>query len=206
MNFHVPTSCAFGVAEFRRGVFPRWILILVFGLALLPGSLSAQLLPPNGFYRPTELRASVRAGGKTYKLPLGALRSALLKRGVVPIIDRRMPIQRDKWGRVLQDFGFLGIRGPTLVGGPSELNFRESRVGHSGRTVKPLVVKMKGRYKWVRVTMYLKTRLDSRIVDDRFIMHAPVRITVIGISLKGHIHMEAKRLNPPYDFRPPYRM
>lgn len=184
----------------------RLMGMFAFGLVLLPGALSAQLLPPNGFYRPTELDASVRAGGRTYQLPLGALRRALLKRGVVPIVNQRMPIQREKWGRVLQDFGFLGIRGATRVNGPSEMTFRESRVGHSARTKVPLVVKMKGRYKWLPVTMYLKTRLDSRIVEDRFVMHAPVRITVIGISLKGHIHLEAKRLNPPYDFNIPAGM
>jgi hypothetical protein len=108
-----------------------------------------------------------------------------------------MPIQREKWGRVLQDFGFLGIRGSTLVNGPSEMRFRKSPAGHSGRTNVPLVVKMKGRYMWLPVTMYLYTSLDSRIVDDRFIMYAPVRITVIGISLKGHIHLEAERVNRP---------
>lgn len=174
--------------------------------AMLPGALSAQLLPPNGFYKPTELDGTVRAAGKTYQLPLGALRRALLKRGVVPIIDRRMPIQRDKWGRVLQDFGFLGIRGDTLVNGPSELFFKKTPGGYSGQTNVPLVVKMKGRYKWLPVTMYLNTRLDSRIDGDRFIMHAPVRITVIGITLKGHIHLEAKRLEPPYDFLLPTGM
>jgi hypothetical protein len=162
-----------------------------------PGALSAQLIPPDGFYRPTHLDATVRAAGKTYQLPLGAIRRAMLKRGVVPIIDRRLPIQREKWGRVLQDFGFLGIRGKTLVSGPTEMRFRKSPAGHSARTNVPLVVKMKGRYKRLPVTMYLYTRLDSKIVEDRFIMHAPVRITVLGISLRGHIHLEATRVKPP---------
>lgn len=189
--------------RFHSRAVRRVIQAVVAASTLFAGVASAQFEAPNGFYKPTELTATVRAAGKTYQLPLGAMRSALLKRGVVPIINRRMPIQREKWGRVLQEFGFLGIRGATQVSGPSELFFKHSKGVYSGRTSTPLVVKMKGRYKFVPVTMLLSTRLDSRIVDERFIMHAPVRITVLGISLNGHIHLEAKRMQPPYDFLMP---
>ena len=176
---------------------------MVFGCLLsvmLSSSAVAQISEADGFYKPFRLSGSVRAAGKTYQLPFKALRNALLTRGIVPIQDQQLKIHRGKWGRVLQDFGFLGIKGPTSVYGPDDLVLNETRKGFAGRTRVPLEVKMKGRYKWVPVTMTLKTRLDSKVIGDRFTMDAPIQIKVIGITLNGSIQMEAKRLKPPFSF------
>lgn len=189
-----PVSTGFFRLVRRSLVFSGCLIVM------LSSSVVAQISEADGFYKPIRVSGSVRAAGKTYQLPLRALRNALLTRGIVPIQDQQLKIHRGKWGQVLQDFGFLGIKGPTSVYGPDDLVLNETRKGFAGRTRVPLEVKMKGRYKWVPVTMTLKTRLDSKVIGDRFTMDAPIQIKVIGITLTGSIQMEAKRLTQPFPF------
>jgi hypothetical protein len=198
-RFSAPAPISAGL--FRMG---RHSLMLSGCLiAMLSCPAVAQVSEADGYYKPTRVSGSVRAAGKTYQLPIRALRKALLTRGIVPIKNEQLKIQRGKWGRVLQDFGFLGIEGPTTVSGPDKLVLKKKKNGFAGKTRVPLAVNMKGRYKWAPVTVTLKTRLDSKVIGDKFIVNAPIEIKVIGIiTLNGSIQMEAKRLKLPPGFSP----
>ena len=148
----------------------------------------------DGIYKPTRVSGSVGLAGKTYNLPLGPLRDALLKKGLVWVCNNRIPIQRAKWGKVLEEMGLFGIRGKAAVAGPGEMVFRKTRKGYAGRAKEPIVVKIRGRYKRLPVKMTMRTRLESTVEGDIFTVNAPVEITVIGLSLKGRIKMTASRV------------
>ena len=166
-------------------------VVLLTGFAASPAALAGGA---DGIYKPTHVSGSVGLAGKTYNLPLGPLKDALLKKGLVWVRNNRIPIQRDKWGKVLEEMGLFGIRGKAAVSGPGEMVFRKTRKGYAGRAKDPIVVKIRGRYKRLPVTMTLRTRLESTVEGDVFRVNAPVEITVIGLSLKGRIKMNASRV------------
>lgn len=176
-------------AWLRRGVGAAFsACLLLTSVALADGV--------DGIYKPTRVEGHVRVGGKRVNLPIGALRDALLKKGLVLVRDNRMPIQRAKWGPVLDRMGLFGIRGKTRVSGPDLVVLRQTGGIHAGRAAKPLEVKLRGRYKRLPVTMAMNTRLDTTVEGTKLKMNAPLRISVIGLTLKGTIQMDATLVRP----------
>ncbi len=167
---------------------------LVLGAALCCGL--APLLPAgeaDGFYKPTKLSGYVRLGGRKFDLPLGELRVALLKNGMLVVQDNRIPVRRVKWAEMVERFRFKGIRGPASTTSPGNLHLRKQGGHFVGRTRQPLIVIQKGKVRFVTVKARLSTNLDTRIEGDTLTMKSPVSISAFGVTARGMIEMKARR-------------
>jgi hypothetical protein len=103
----------------------------------------------DGFYKPTSVEGSVRFAGRTYKLPLKALRKALLEKGVVPVVSNRIPVKHIEWEELVEDFEFREIGGKATASGPTNIVFTRKGERHVGQTRRPLIVRQKGKYRSV---------------------------------------------------------
>ena len=148
----------------------------------------------DGFYRPTSLTGHVTVLGNKVSLPLGKVREAMLRRGLVVVRSNQVPVQTSRWGRVLENLGLFGIRGTASATGPGQIILRKNRLGYAGRTSEPVTTQIRGRYKRIPVTVTMRTSLETLVADESLIIDAPVRLTVRGLSFDGRIKMEAKRL------------
>lgn len=178
---------------------------LVLGTAFAHAEIKPPA-PPNGIYKPTGLEAYVTLAGKRISLPLGSVRDALMREGWIVIYENRIPIKKPKWELVLERMNFLGIKGNASVSAPENLVFR-NREGRPesmffARSAFPMQIRMSGRYKWVPVTVTLRTNLDTTIKGDSFVMDSPLSISVSGVvTAKGRIRLTAERK----DVVPPWR-
>lgn len=160
----------------------------------------------DGIYKPTSLEAHVTLAGKRLNLPIKALRNALLRDGLILVRNQRVPIQKGKWRAVLEKFNFLGINGDAYVTAPDNLFFKRSQFGKKDRfSAKlgfPLRIKMSGKYKWIPVTVEMRTTLDSTIRDGILVIDAPLNISVLKINASGSLRLTAERksLLPPGNF------
>ncbi len=178
--------------------------IAAIGLSVVASHASTEeRAVADGIYKPTSLDAHVTLAGKRLKLPINALRDALLRDGVILVRNQRVPIQRTKWRAVLEKFNFLGIKGNAYVTAPENLFFKRSQFGKKDRfTAKlgyPLRIRMSGRYKWIPVTVEMRTTLDSTIRDGSLVIDAPLNVSVLKINASGSLRLTAERksLLPP---------
>lgn len=181
---------------------------LMLGLLFLQGASALALSPepPDGIYKPTSLEAYVTLAGKRINLPLKSVRDALMREGWVVIRDRRIPIKKAKWELVLERMNFLEISGNASVTAPQNIVFHHppsrSRSTFLGRMSSPMQVRMKGRYRWVPVTVTLQSSLNSTVKGDQFLIDSPLTINVIGVvTARGRIRLTATRK----DITPPWR-
>lgn len=151
----------------------------------------------DGIYKPTSLQAHVTLAGKRLNLPIKALRNALLRNGLIVVRDQRIPIHRTKWRAVLEKFNFLGIKGNAYVSAPENLFFKRTQFGKKDRFAAklayPLRIKMSGRYKWIPVTVEMRTTLDSTIRDGILVIDAPLNVSVLKINASGSLRLTAER-------------
>jgi hypothetical protein len=174
---------------------------LVAAAVAMPASHAQTERPtPDGIYKPTELEAHVTLAGKRLNLPIKALRNALLRDGLIVVRDQRVRIQKSKWGPVLEKFNFLGIKGNASVTAPDNLIFKRSQTGKkdrfSAKLPYPLRISMKGRYKWVPVTVRMQTPLNSTIKNETLQIDAPLSVSVLKITATGSLRMTAERKYP----------
>lgn len=151
----------------------------------------------DGFYKPTSVEGSVRFAGRNFKLPLKALRKALLEKGVVPVVSNRIPVKRIEWEDLVEDFEFREIKGKATASGPSNIVFTGKGERYVGRTRKPLIVRQKGKYRFVPVTLLMRTHLRTVIKGNKLTMTAPIEIHALGLTSRGWIRMEAVKMDPP---------
>ena len=151
----------------------------------------------DGFYKPTTVEGSVRFAGRDYRLPLAALRKALLEKGVVPVVSNRIPVERIEWEDLVEEFQFRKIKGKATASGPSNIVFTKKGNRYIGRTRKPLIVEQKGKYGFVRMTLLMRTDLYTVVQGDKLTMTSPIEIRVLGLTSKGWIRMEATKMEPP---------
>lgn len=178
--------------------------ICAFGLSFASSQAQTEPRPTaDGIYKPTSLQAHVTLAGKRLNLPVQPLRNALLRNGLILVRNHRVPIQRTKWREVLEKFNFLGINGNAYVTAPENLNFKRSQNGkkdwYAAKLAQPLRIRMSGRYKWVPVTVEMKTSLNSTIRDGNFVIDAPLTVSVLKIKASGSLRLTAERksLLPP---------
>ena len=177
----------------------RLLLPVILAMGLSMSASLAQSTPstPDGIYKPTQLEAYVTLAGKRLNLPIGTLRSALLKRGLLIVRNQRAPIQKSKWEPVLEKFKFLGIKGNASVSAPDHLVFKRSQSGNrdrfSGKLSKPLRISMKGRYRRLPATVVMRTPLNATIQRDTLRIDAPLSVSVFKITAKGRLRMTAER-------------
>jgi hypothetical protein len=177
-------------------VFSKLLLHLIaLGLAFNSMVAAAEA---DGFYRPTQVSGSVRFAGRTYDLPLGSLREALLTKGIVPVTSNRIPIRPAKWGDVLNEMNLFGIHGKTNVSAPSSIVLHARELDFAGKAPRPVVVRLKGKYKHLPVTITMSTSLKTTVEGDVLKMNSPLRIKLLGITLNGSIRMVARRMELPH--------
>lgn len=180
--------------QLRLRTLPR-VAGMALAFLLAAGTVSAA--GADGFYKPTELRGSVKLFGRTYELPLQPLRRALLDKGVVPVTNNRIPVNRVRWAELVERFKFRDIGGKAYAYGPSNVVLRKSGKRFVGRTNTPLLVKQKGKYKFVSVTVTMRTNLPTVIKDDVLTMNAPIEFSALGVTAKGSIVLEATKVETP---------
>jgi len=112
----------------------------------------------------------VRFGGRTYKLPLQALRRALLEKGIVPVVSNRIPVERIEWEDLAEDFQFRKIKGKATASGSPNIVFTRKGERHVGWTREPLIVKQKGKYGFVTVSLLMRTKLHTVVTGDKLTM------------------------------------
>lgn len=172
-------------------------------LLLVASPAAEERTVADGIYKPTSLEAHVTLGGKRLNLPIKALRNALLRDGLILVRDQRVPIQRTKWAPVLEKFNFLGIKGNAYVTAPDNLVFKRSQAGNqdhfAAKLGSPLRIRMSGRYKWIPVTVEMRTTLDSSIRNGNLVIDAPLNVSVLKINASGRLRLTAERktLLPP---------
>jgi hypothetical protein len=153
----------------------------------------------DGFYKPISVEGSVRFAGRTFKLPLKALRKALLENGVVPVVANRIPVERIEWEDLVEDFEFRQIKGKATASGPSNIVFTKKGNRYVGRTKTPLIIEQKGKYRHVPVTLRMRTHLHTVVKGDRLTMTSPIEIRALGLTSKRWIRMEAAKMElPPF--------
>jgi hypothetical protein len=151
----------------------------------------------DGFYKPTSVEGSVRFAGRDYKLPLTALRKALLEKGVVPVVSNRVPVKHIEWEQLIEEFEFRDIDGKATASGPTDIVFTKKGERYVGETKRPLVVSQKGKYRFVTVRLLMRTNLHTVVKGDKLTMTAPIEIRVLGLTSKGWIRMEATKMEQP---------
>ena len=169
--------------------------VIALGLAFISMAAATEA---DGFYRPTHVSGSVRLAGRTYDLPLGSLREALLTKGIVPVISNKIPIRPAKWGTVLDEMGLFGIHGKTNVSAPSSIVLHSRGSGFAGKAPRPVVVRLKGKYKHLPVTITMGTSLNTTVEGDVLKMNSPLRIKLLGMTFNGSVRMVAQRMELPY--------
>jgi hypothetical protein len=151
----------------------------------------------DGFYKPSSVEGSVRFAGRNYKLPLEALRKALLEKGVVPVVSNKIPVKHFEWEKLIEKFEFRDIDGKATASGPSNIVFTQKGERFVGRAKKPLVIRQKGKYRFVTVTLLMRTHLQTEVKGDKLTMSSPIEIKVLGLTSKGSIRMEATKIEGP---------
>ncbi len=151
----------------------------------------------DGFYKPTAVEGYVRLFGKRMALPIQPLRAALLRNGVVPVQDNRIPVQLVKWDEVLEEFRFRGVKGSAEASGPSAIVLREDARGFSGSCRRPLFVRQRGKVRFIPVTVTMNTNLETKIRGDILSMEAPVTVKALGVSAQGRITLLAEKMDTP---------
>lgn len=184
----------------------RHVICGIGAIGLSFACLQAQTNPrptADGIYKPTLLEAHVTLAGKRLDLPIQPLRNALLRNGLIPVRNHRIPIHKYKWRAVLEKFNFLGINGNAYVTAPENLLFKRNQNGKkdwfSAKLTQPLRIRMSGRYKWIPVTVEMKTSLQSTIRDGHLVIDAPLNVSVLKINASGSLRLRAERksLLPP---------
>ncbi len=148
-------------------------------------------------YQPNALDGYVKFAGKRIDLPVIELRNALLKNGFVVVKDGRIPVQKVKWEKVLEKLHFKGITGGSVASGPSEVILKGNSQGYQGRTRRPLVIVQRGKIHFVKVTAIMRTNLETKIVDGKLTMTAPVEVKALGLTARGVIRLEATQVELP---------
>ena len=113
------------------------------------------------FYKAASIEGYIKFAGERFDLPLKSLRAALLKDGYVIVTDNRIPIGKANWSKVLENLKFKGITGSAVASGPSDVVFKETRLGYRGRAKRPLVIVQHGKYHFVKVTVTMRTNLET---------------------------------------------
>jgi hypothetical protein len=183
-----------------RKLSSLFLIACVAGVGLCGMRVNARELVvggADGFYKPTSVEGSVRFAGKNYKLPLNALRKALLEKGVVPVVSNKIPVKHIEWEKLVEDFEFRDIDGKATASGPSNIVFTKKGERYVGRTKKPLVVRQKGKLRFVTVTLLMRTHLQTVVKGDTLTMTSPIEIRALGLTSKGWIRMEATKMESP---------
>lgn len=178
----------------------RFISCCILCLTALTGPLPAREIPvlPQ-LYKATSLEGYIKFAGKKFNLPLKSLRGALLKDGYVVVSDNRIPIQKVKWSEVLEKLHFKGIKGGAVTSGPSDVILKKTRLGSRGRAKRPLVIVQRGKYRFIKVTVTMRTNLETEIIDGKLTMKAPIKVQALGLTANGMITLEAEEKElPPY--------
>lgn len=183
----------------------RTISCCILCLTALTILLPAQEIPELPvLYKATALEGTIEFAGQKFELPLKSLRGALLKDGYVVLTKNRIPIKKANWGKVLEDLKFKGITGSALALGPSDVVLKETRLGYRGRAKRPLVIVQRGKYHFVKVTVTMRTNLETEIIDGKLSMKAPIKVQALGLTANGTITLEAEEKElppfPPFDF------
>jgi len=176
----------------------------IISYCLLCLSASSLLLPAQDFpkvpelYKPTSLEGYIKFAGKTFNLPISSLRGALLKDGYVVVINHRIPIAKVKWSKVLENLQFKGIEGGAVTSGPSDIVLKEGRRGgYYGKAKRPLVIVQHGRYHFIKVTVTMRTNLETRIINGKLTMTAPIKVQALGLTANGMVTLEAEEVELP---------
>ncbi len=193
------SACELPSVVALRIVF-RLIYCCILCLTALTGLLPAREIPELPLiYKATALEGYIKLAGKKFDLPLKSLRGALLKDGYVVVSKSRIPIQKVKWSEVLEKLRFKGIKGGAITSGPSDVILRKVPDGYRGRTVRPLVIVQRGKYHFIKVTVTLRTNLETEIIDGKLTMKAPVKVQALGLTANGMITLEAEQMElPPF--------
>ncbi|MCP5531906.1 MAG: hypothetical protein H7A49_00450 [Akkermansiaceae bacterium] len=173
------------------------LLLLAAALFFVAGAASARAGGADGFYKPTSLEGSVKFLGRTYELPIKELRRALLDKGMLAIYRNRIPVKKVKWEDLVEEFNFRDIGGKATASGPSNIVLKKRRKNFAGRSKTPLIVRQKGKYKFVSVTLTMRTTFPTKIKDGKLTMVAPVEIRALGLTAKGSIVLEAEKQELP---------
>ena len=177
-------------------IFSCCILCLTALTVLLP----AQEIPELPLlYKATAVEGYIKFAGKQFDLPLRPLRAALLKDGYVVVTKNRIPISKTNWEKVLENLKFKGITGSAIASGPSDIVLKKTRFGYRGKAKRPLVIVQRGKYHFVRVTVTMRTNLETEIIGGKLTMKAPIKVQALGLTAHGKVILEAEEKElPPY--------
>lgn len=173
------------------------LFLLAAALFLVLGAAPVRAGGADGFYKPTSLEGSVKFLGRTYQLPIKELRRALLDKGMLVIHRNRIPVKKVKWEDLVEEFNFKDIGGKATASGPSNIVLKKRRKKFVGKSKTPLIVRQKGKYKFVSVTLTMRTTFPTKIKDGKLTMVAPVEIRALGLAAKGSIVLEAEKQELP---------
>ena len=162
--------------------------------------LPAQDLPELPvLYKATSLEGYIKFAGKRFNLPLKSLRGALLEDGYLVVTNNRIPIHKANWSKVLENLHFKGITGGAVTSGPSDVILKEGRDSYHGKARRPLEIVQHGKYHFIKVTVTMRTNLETRITDGKLTMNAPIKVQALGLTSNGMVTLEAKEeALPPF--------
>ena len=152
------------------------------------------------FYKATVVEGYIKFVGQKKALPLKSLRAALLKDGYVVVTKNRIPIEKTNWSKVLENLKFKGITGRAVASGPSDVVLTKTRFGYRGRAKRPLVIVQRGKYHFIKVTVTMRTNLETEIIGGKLTMKAPIKVQALGLTAHGMVILEAKEKQPPYPY------
>jgi hypothetical protein len=177
-------------------IFSCCLLCLTAMTALLPAQEVPELPV---LYKATALEGYIKFAGRRFDLPLKPLRDALLKDGHVVVTKNRIPIGKADWSKVLENLKFKGITGSAMASGPSDVVLRKTRLGYRGRAKRPLVIVQRGKYHFIKVTVTMRTNLETEIIDGNLTMKAPIKVQALGLTANGWVILEAEEKElPPF--------
>lgn len=156
----------------------------------------------DGFYKATKVDGHVTLAGQKMRLPIKALRTALLRNGLVVVKHNRIPVRTFRWSEVLEDFRFKGIDGEATASSPSNVVLHKAGRSFRGRAKRPLVVTQKGKYRKGWFSVSVKVRMSTNLAtvirpDGTLTMESPVSVSALGLTARGSIILKAKKQEVP---------
>lgn len=172
-----------------------FLAITVTGLLVSFAPHASAAGEADGKYQITTISSSFANNGDPIQVPKQILKNALSKKGAIVITDNQIPVLRNKWVDVLNDFELFGTIESVKITGPRSLTLEPTAVGFSGSTERPVVVTITRDVFGLQLKADLRTTYTATLVGTTLTITTPVRVRTEGnVIATGTVKVVAEKL------------
>ncbi len=158
-------------------------------LALTATLTQASAGEADGVYRIKRISTS-----DSLPVPKDLIANAVASNNRITVRDNKITIQRENWLDVLNHFNFAFFGGTATFSGPKSLTLEPSGDSFSGKTTRPVVVRLTGSLLGTEIKMDLRTTCRAKLIGNQLVLTLPVRIRTDGeVNSTGTVRVVARR-------------